>query len=116
LSFIIKIYDAILRSHLENVLWIGGGACSGKTNLTDLVAEQRRFVANHSEQFYQLHKDLACAENQAKTHKHVLNVVCKTSARKMKKVPSSGSKYLARDESSSIEDSLLLLEQHCGLL
>ena len=68
LSFIIKIYDAILRSHLENILYIGGGACSGKTNLTDLIAEQHRFVANHSEQFYQQHKDLAWAENQAKTH------------------------------------------------
>jgi hypothetical protein len=38
------------------------------------------------------------------------------SVRKMEKVPSSGFKYLARDESSSIEDSLLLLKQHCGLL
>ena len=66
MSFIIKIYDAILRSHLENILYIGGGACSGKTNLTDLIAEQHRFVAYHSEQFYQQHKDLACAENQAK--------------------------------------------------
>ena len=40
MSFIIKIYDAILRSHLENVLWIGG-----KDNLDALAGALRTCAA-----------------------------------------------------------------------
>lgn len=58
-----KISDHVLKAQLDNVLWIGGGACGGKTTLTDAVAEKHGFLAYHPEDHYQQHKHLACEQD-----------------------------------------------------
>lgn len=44
---------------MGNVLWIGGGACGGKTTLTDRLAQKHGFIAYHPEAHYERHKGLA---------------------------------------------------------
>ena len=213
-----KISDHVLKAQLDNVLWIGGGACGGKTTLTDAVAEKHGFLAYHPEDHYQQHKHLACEQDHpamlrpflgwewffnrpvdeyasaiidadrerfemvvldaiklsetrtvvvdahllepdvvkritthdkaiflfadertirdaffaredkndvlgvintladpGKTRAHVLDVACEVSARKIEPVKASGLRYVVRDGTSSIEDTLALVEEHFGL-
>jgi cytidylate kinase len=58
-----KIADSVLVAHLRNVLWIGGGACGGKTTITDLLADKYGFTAYHPEDYFQQHKEAACYQD-----------------------------------------------------
>lgn len=51
----------------------------------------------------------------AKTREHVLDVACEVSARKLEQVKASGLRYVVRDGTSTIEDTLGLVEEHFGL-
>jgi dephospho-CoA kinase len=42
--------DSVLKAYLSNVFWIGGGSCSGKTTITDMLAEKHGFVPYHAEE------------------------------------------------------------------
>ena len=213
-----KISDHVLKAHLDGVLWIGGAACGGKTTLTDALVEKHGFLAYHSEDHYQRHKELACEQDHPsmlrpflgwewffnrpideyasavinsdrervemvvldiiklsetatvvvdahmlepdfvgriaapdraiflftdestlrqaffarddkqdmlgvidaladpdKTREHVLDVACEISARKLEQVKASGLRYIVRDGTSTIEDTLGLVEEHFGL-
>jgi cytidylate kinase len=54
-----KISDSFLRAHLQNVLWIGGAACGGKTTVTKLLAEKHGFAPYHTEDLFHEHKKAA---------------------------------------------------------
>ena len=58
-----KISDCVLRAHLGNVLWVGGGACGGKSTVTRLLAEKHGFIPYLSETLFQEHKALACPDD-----------------------------------------------------
>lgn len=46
---------------------------------------------------------------------NVLDAVCEVSARKMARVKDSGHRYVIRDNASTIEGSLAIVEEHLGL-
>ncbi|HIJ65972.1 MAG TPA: hypothetical protein HPP77_08460 [Candidatus Hydrogenedentes bacterium] len=54
-------------------------------------------------------------QNPEGTRKHVLEVACEVSARKLERVRVSGLKYILRSGDSSAEDTLLQVEEHFGL-
>jgi hypothetical protein len=213
-----NISDSVLRAQLDNVLWIGGAACGGKTTLTDALATKHGLLAYHPEDHFQQHKELACEQDHptmlraflgwewffnrpmdeyasaivdtdreliemvvldaiklsetttvvvdahmlapgvakqimapakviflfadqttlregffaredkqdvlgiintltdpAKTREHVLDVACEVSARKLDQVKASGLRYVIRDGTSTVEDTLGLVEEHFGL-
>jgi hypothetical protein len=58
-----KISDSFLKAQLQNVLWIGGGACGGKTTLTDLLARKHGLLPYHPEELLDVHKRAASAED-----------------------------------------------------
>lgn len=58
-----QISDSFLKSHLENVFWIGGGACGGKTTITDLLAQRHGLVAYHQEDVLAEHRQAASPED-----------------------------------------------------
>ena len=58
-----RIPSSVCRAHLENVYWIGGAACGGKSTLTDVLAEKHGFQAYHPEDHYDRHRAMACEED-----------------------------------------------------
>lgn len=50
-----------------------------------------------------------------KTLKHVLEICCEVSARKLEQVRASDLRYIIRDATSTIEKTLALVEEHFGL-
>ena len=57
------ISDSFLKTQLQNVFWIGGAACGGKTTITDLLAHKHGFEPYHSEDFLPGHKKAASTED-----------------------------------------------------
>ena len=53
----------MLEAHLHNFLWLGGGACGGKTTIANLLAEKHGFVPYHPEDHYDEHKKLASPQD-----------------------------------------------------
>jgi 2-phosphoglycerate kinase len=58
-----KISDSVLKAHLQNVLWIGGGGYGGKTTIADLLARKHGFQAYHPEDLVDAHKQVASPED-----------------------------------------------------
>jgi hypothetical protein len=58
-----RIPGSVWKAHLENVLWIGGAACGGKSTLTDLLAKKHGLQAYHPEDHYDRHREMACEED-----------------------------------------------------
>lgn len=58
-----KISDSFLRAHLQNVFWIGGSACGGKTTVTTLLAQKHGFTPYHPEDLFHEHKKAASTED-----------------------------------------------------
>jgi hypothetical protein len=57
-----KISDSYLKAQLQNILWIGGGACGGKTTLADSLAKKYGLLPYHPEELLEDHKRVASAE------------------------------------------------------
>lgn len=58
-----RIPGSVWKAHLENVYWIGGAACGGKSTLTDALAEKHGFQAYHPEEHYDRHRAMANGED-----------------------------------------------------
>lgn len=58
-----RISDSFLKSRLGNVFWIGGGACGGKTTITDLLAQRHGLAAYHQEDMLAEHRQAASPED-----------------------------------------------------
>jgi hypothetical protein len=58
-----KISDRFLKAQLQNVLWIGGGGCGGKTTLTDMLASKHGLLPYHPEDLLHVHKQSAAPED-----------------------------------------------------
>lgn len=54
-----RISSSVWKAHLENVYWIGGAACGGKSTLTDALAEKHGLQAYHPEEEYDRHRAMA---------------------------------------------------------
>ena len=57
------ISDSFLKTQLQNVFWIGGAACGGKTTITDLLAHKHGFKPYHPEDVHHEHKKAASPED-----------------------------------------------------
>lgn len=58
-----RISDSFLKAQLENVFWIGGAACGGKTTITDLLAHKHGLRPYHPENLFHEHKRTASPED-----------------------------------------------------
>ena len=51
-----------------------------------------------------------------KTREHVLEMVCKHSARKRAEAKAAGARFLVRNGATDLQESLIAVEQHFGLI
>ena len=54
-------------------------------------------------------------EDPDKTREHVLDASCEVAARKLEQVRASGLRYVIRDGTSTVEETLGIVEEHFGL-
>lgn len=65
-----KIENNILRHYLQNVYWIGGTACGGKTTASKTIAEKYGFYHYDADSKFNEYKELAEEENQPELSKN----------------------------------------------
>lgn len=58
------IANNVLSQHLNNILWISGGPCGGKSTITNLLAEKYNFIAYHADDYIFEHKRMASLYEQ----------------------------------------------------
>jgi 2-phosphoglycerate kinase len=58
-----NISNSFLKAQLENVFWIGGAACGGKTTITNRLAQKHGFRPHHPEDLLHEHKKAASPED-----------------------------------------------------
>ena len=54
-----RISDSILKAQLQNLFWIGGAACGGKTTITDVLGQKHGFQPCYPEDLFHEHKKAA---------------------------------------------------------
>lgn len=59
-----NISDNILKYHLQNVYFVGGSACGGKTTISKLLAEKHGFYLYDQDKRYNIHRSIANEESQ----------------------------------------------------
>ena len=59
-----KISDNILRAHLQNVYFITGTACGGKTTVSRALSKKYGFALYDMDAHYSGHREIATAEDQ----------------------------------------------------
>ncbi|MBI9011532.1 MAG: hypothetical protein JEZ08_04820 [Clostridiales bacterium] len=59
-----KIENNILRYHLQNVYWIGGTACGGKTTASKTIAEKYNYYHYDADTMFKEYRKLADDKDQ----------------------------------------------------
>ncbi|MBI9011490.1 MAG: hypothetical protein JEZ08_04610 [Clostridiales bacterium] len=59
-----EIKNNILRSHLQNVYWIGGTACAGKTTASKTIAEKYNYYHYDADTMFEEYRKLASEKDQ----------------------------------------------------
>lgn len=67
------ISNNVLSHHLENVLWICGGPCGGKSTITNLLADKNKFLTYHADDYFLEHQKLGSVYEQPAMTRHFVD-------------------------------------------
>ena len=135
-----NISDNILKHYLRNVYFLAGTACGGKTTMAKAVAEKHGFVLVDEFRFSKEHGEIADEVHQpnmtikfpdpesffmrpaAEYSKQIAGALAEELEMSLMDLIilsqdkyTSGLFYIKRDENSTVENTLALLEKHFGL-
>jgi len=71
-----NISDNVLKSHLQNVYWVAGTNCGGKTTMTTYLSQKYDMIVYNSDSRFSEHQAIASLSEQPAMKRHFIDYEC----------------------------------------